>query len=112
MTNEIVTFAERSLTFGGNDFVVPRLIADAGDDAIFRFLEFFAATIRNKNTREAYARAARDFLIWCDAAGVTHMSAITPIVAAGYVERLTAEKSAPTVKQHLAALRQLFDWLV
>lgn len=112
MTNEIVNFAERPLTFGGHDLVIPRLIAEAGDDAVFRFLEFFAATIRNKNTREAYARAARDFLLWCDAAGVANMNAITPIVAAGYVERLTAEKSAPTVKQHLAALRQLFDWLV
>jgi hypothetical protein len=31
--------------------VVPRVIADAGDQAARRFLEFFAATIRNKNTR-------------------------------------------------------------
>jgi len=37
--------------------VVPAIIADAGDQAARRFLEFFAATIRNKNTRMAYYRA-------------------------------------------------------
>ena len=35
-------------------FFVPTMIADAGDQAARRFLEFFAATIRNKNTRMAY----------------------------------------------------------
>jgi hypothetical protein len=34
--------------------VVPAIIADAGDSAARRFREFFAATIRNKNTRMAY----------------------------------------------------------
>jgi hypothetical protein len=34
--------------------VVPRVIAYAGDAAARRFLEFFAATIRNKDTRMAY----------------------------------------------------------
>ena len=34
--------------------LVPRVIASAGDKAARRFLEFFAATIRNKNTRMAY----------------------------------------------------------
>jgi len=34
-----------------------------------RFLEFFAATIRNKNTRIAYYRVVADFSAWLDAAG-------------------------------------------
>jgi hypothetical protein len=38
--------------------VVPAIVADAGKHAARRFLEFFAATIRNKNTRTAYLRAA------------------------------------------------------
>ena len=42
--------------------VVPRVIAAAGDKAARRFLEFFAATIRNKNTRMAYYRAAQRWL--------------------------------------------------
>jgi len=37
--------------------VVPALIADAGDAAGWRYVEFFTANIRNPNTRRAYARA-------------------------------------------------------
>ena len=40
---------------------VPAVIAGAGDHAARRFIEFFAATIRNKNTRMAYYRAACHF---------------------------------------------------
>ncbi len=31
-----------------------------------RFIEFFTATIRNRNTRAAYARAVKQFLDWCE----------------------------------------------
>ena len=41
--------------------VVRRVIAEAGDQAARRFLEFFAATIRNKNTRQAYYHATVRF---------------------------------------------------
>ena len=41
---------------------VPALIAAAGDRASTRFLEFFAANIRNPHTRRAYHRAAQEFL--------------------------------------------------
>ncbi len=92
--------------------VVPRIVADAGPDAARRFVEFFTATIRNPNTREAYARAVRDFLDWCEIRGLVHLGQIEPIVVATYVEGLQAVKSAPTVKLHLAAVRMLFDWLV
>lgn len=34
------------------------------------------------------------------------------MVVAAYIETLTGTHSKPTVKQHLAALRMLFDWLV
>jgi hypothetical protein len=43
--------------------------AGAGDRAALRFLEYFTVNIRNKNTRAAYARAAPDFLGWCERAG-------------------------------------------
>jgi hypothetical protein len=33
---------------------MPALVADVGGQVSRRFLEFFAATIRNKNTRQAY----------------------------------------------------------
>src|SRR4051794_29621869 len=35
---------------------VPSLFVDAGEKAWWRFVEFFTAHIRNRNTREAYAR--------------------------------------------------------
>lgn len=92
--------------------MVPAIVADAGEDASRRFLEFFAANIRSPNTREAYARAVRSFLDWCDARGIDRLERIEPIVVAAYVEELGSARSAPTVKQHLAAIRMLFDWLV
>ena len=91
--------------------VVPSLIADLGDDATRRFLEFFTANIRNKNTRSAYARAVGQFLAWCDDRGIA-LRAVEPMLVAAYVEKIQETKAKPTVKQHLAALRMLFDWLV
>ena len=46
--------APGSITQTGAEAAVPALVVDAGEDAVRRFLEFFAATIRNKNTRVAY----------------------------------------------------------
>ena len=95
----------------GHGILVPRLIADLGDDAAKRFLEFFTAIIRNKNTRAAYARAVGQFLVWCEQQNCT-LRQVEPMFVAAYVERLLETKAKPTVKQHLAALRMLFDWLV
>jgi site-specific recombinase XerD len=91
---------------------LPALVAAAGESAGVRFLEFFAASIRNAHTRRAYAHAIGDFLAWCDARGVPVITAVQPLHVAAYVEGLTLTRSAPTAKQHLAALRRLFDWLV
>ena len=38
-------------------FLLPTIIADAGDKAAKRFVDFFTATIRNPHARRAYARA-------------------------------------------------------
>ena len=40
------------------------------------------------------------------------MDRLQPVVVASYIETLQREFSAPSVKQHLAAIRMLFDWLV
>ena len=91
---------------------VPALVTAAGDRAAYRFLEFFTAQIRNANTRRAYARAVRAFLIWLEAQGVASIAAASSLHVAAYVEQLTrSEQSAPTVKQQLAAIRRLFDRL-
>ena len=48
---------------------------------------------------------------WCERHGVAELGAIRTLHVAAYVEQL-GRYSAPTVKQHLAAIRMLFDWLV
>jgi len=42
--------------------VLPVLVAAAGERTSMRFLEFFAADIRNPHTRRAYYRAAEESL--------------------------------------------------
>ncbi|TAM05748.1 MAG: integrase [Paraburkholderia sp.] len=91
---------------------MPALVMHAGEQAGVRFLEFFASVIRNPHTRRAYARAAGDFLAWCAGAGVTSLTAVQPLHVAAWIERQSAAHAAPTVKQRLAAIRHLFDWLV
>jgi site-specific recombinase XerD len=91
---------------------LPAPIATAGDRASMRFLEFFAANIRNPHTRRAYARAADEFLAWCASAGVPSIGAVQPVHVATWIEAATRELAAPSVKQRLAGIRHLFDWLV
>ena len=91
---------------------VPAIVADAGDTAARRFLEFFAATIRNKNTRMAYFRAVTDFFAWVERHQIGQLVDIEPLHVATYVEMLQGTAAKPTVKQHLAAIRMCFDWLV
>ena len=90
---------------------VPALFIDAGQRATHRYIEFFTANIRNRHTRAAYARAAAQFADWCE----THhlaLEQLTPISVAAYIEALGQRLAKPSVKQHLAALRMLFDYLV
>jgi site-specific recombinase XerD len=91
---------------------MPALVAAAGERGRMRFLEFFAANIRNPYTRRAYYRAAEEFLTWGAAAGVPSIAAVQPVHVATWIEASTRELAAPSVKQRLAALRHLFDWLV
>ncbi|MGI4800325.1 MAG: tyrosine-type recombinase/integrase [Janthinobacterium lividum] len=91
---------------------LPALVAAAGERAEIRFLEFFASAIRNPHTRRAYARAGADFLAWCADHGAASLSAVQPLHVAAWIEEQAQQRSAPTVKQQLAAIRHLFDWLV
>ena len=90
---------------------VPATIGRAGEQASRRFIEFFTANIRNKNTRLAYARAVGQFFSWCEKKRFP-LSGLQPTIVAIDVEELQQSHSAPSVKQHLAAIRMLFDWLV
>jgi integrase/recombinase XerD len=91
---------------------LPALIAHAGEKACWRFVEFFTVNIRNPNTRAAYAHAARAFLRWCEDRCITRLQDVQPVHVAGYIEQLSKARKAPTVKQHLACIRMLFDWMV
>jgi site-specific recombinase XerD len=122
------------VSFAGRPF--PNLIAAAGPAATRRFIEFFAANIRNRNTRAAYARAVGQFLDWAEKRHLD-LKGIAPFHVAAYIEQLsdratrgrlfirksqagrrfqshtaTTALDAPSIKQHLAAIRMLFDWLV
>jgi len=101
----------RELARAGFD-QVPAPIAAAGDRASWRFIEFFTANIRNPNTRRAYSRAVSDFFQWCESRRVRSLEQIHPTLIAAYVEQRGEILAKPTVKQHLAAVRMLFDWLV
>ena len=91
--------------------VVPVLIAAVGEQASWRFVEFFTANIRNPNTRRAYTRACAQFFAWCERRGLS-LSTIRAHDMGAYIEELQVTHTAPTVKQQLAAVRMLFDWLV
>jgi len=91
---------------------LPQLVRHAEPHAQLRFLEFFAATIRNPHTRRAYARGCGDFLEWCAERGVAALGQVQPLHVAAWVEELGRTVAVPTVKQRLAGVRHLFDWLV
>lgn len=101
----------RHLRDGGPTGRLPPIVTRAGEKASRRFIEFFTANIRNRNTRAAYARAVGQFLSWCEKREL-ELADLSPIIVAAYVEGLRSEKSDPTIKQHLAAIRMLFDWMV
>jgi site-specific recombinase XerD len=102
---------------------VPAMIAEAGDRASRRFLDFFAASIDNDNTRMAYYRAVCSFFAWLEEHRIGELADIEPFHVAAYLKALRVSEAGnpavrlrtaakPTVKQHLAAIRILFDWLI
>ncbi len=74
--------------------------------------DFFSSHIRNKNIRRAYVEAVRQFSAFCAVHGIEDLAQIEPVHVAAFVEYQLREHSKPTVKQRLAALRMLFDWMV
>ena len=56
-------------------------------------------------------RAVGAFCTWLEDHSVPSIAAVGSIHVAAYVEDLGHRHSAPTVKQHLPAIRMMFDWL-
>jgi len=69
-----------------------------------RVLEFFTAQINNHHTRKAYLNATRRFAAWCEPPPIAQLADVQAVHVAAFVRELQAEFTAPTVKQHLAAL--------
>ncbi len=112
-----ITTNDSRLVPGNNSLIdasiraVPALFVDAGAKAWRRYIEFFTAHIRNPNTRTAYHRAAVQFSRWCQRRRLA-LHDLQPFLVAAYIEELGSRVARPTVKQHLAGLRMLFDFLV
>ena len=112
MTEQLPAILQSGALVASTDtYIVPALIADLGDQASWRYVEFFTANINNDHTRRAYARACNRFFAWCEQRGLT-LAAIRPFDVAAWVKELEEKHGAPGVKQQLAAVRMLFDWLV
>jgi hypothetical protein len=110
LSQAVVIIESRSLVVANGDgMLMPRVIADGGDQAARRFLEIFAATIKNKNTRMAYHRAAVRFFAWCDHHNIGEIADIEPLHVAAFVEAMTRDFEKPTVKQLLTAVRLARD---
>ena len=95
---------------GAAGFTLPQVIVDAGPG--MRSQGFWSSSRRgstNARTRAAYGRAVGQFLGWCEARGLG-LREVSPLHVAAYIR--THLGSAPTVKQHLPAIRMLGDWLV
>jgi integrase/recombinase XerD len=107
LTNEIAPTP--ALVRAGID-ALPAAIVAHGERSARRFIEFFTATIRNRNTRMANARAVKQFFDWCEDHRLS-LDEIEPISIATYIEQLAINAAKPTVKRNLAAIRQLFDHL-
>jgi integrase/recombinase XerD len=99
LTDEGAVAAPPALVRAGLE-TLPVAIAAAGARTSERFIDFFTANIRNRNTRMAYAVAVRQFFIWCEERAL-QLEAIRPTTVAAYVEQLSAAMAKPSVKQHL-----------
>jgi hypothetical protein len=81
----------------------------AGPEVTETYIDFFTSTIRNRNTRAAYARACWQFFEWCAAHSLV-LTTVRPFHVAAWIEDFPESK--PTIKLKLAAVRMLYDFLV
>jgi len=98
LAGPVATMQSGSLAAFSSSAVVPVLIASIGEQASWRYVEFFAANIRNPNTRRACSR----FFAWCEDRGLT-LAGIRPFDVAAYIEQLGREMGAPS--RHYSSAR-------
>ena len=93
---------------------LPTLLLLARPELRDRFFEFFTSKLRrSKNTQLAYLRAWKKFDEFCHLRGITDLEAVKPVLVSAFLAAMEHEGYADsTVKQHLAAIRKAYDWLV
>ena len=101
-----------ALIIASSPYLIPAALFTPTPKAAKRVLEFFTAEVNNDHTRKAYLNATRRFAAWCETHGLYELAAVQPFHVAAFVKELQGQFTPATVKQHLAALRMLFDWLV
>jgi site-specific recombinase XerD len=89
---------------------LPAIIQRAGPEAEACTLEFFAS-VRSRNTRDAYVQAIVNFTNWCEGRSLELVD-IDAFTVTAYIREIERDYKAATVRQHLAAIRLLFDRLV
>lgn len=115
MSGDLILPSSSGIDLLGSQSLVPArmplVVARAGPSIRERYLEFFAAHLRNPNTRAAYLNAATKFFAWCDRHGIEDLASLRRLHVAAYIEELTRTLAAPTVKLHLAAIKVLLGYL-
>jgi site-specific recombinase XerD len=92
---------------------LPAIIQGSGRKARDRIEHFLRAAIDNDNTRRAYGRALGSFFAFLEDGGRERVQDIGPLDVRDYLEAAKANGlSTATLKQHMAAVRMLFDHLV
>src|SRR5260370_28786947 len=87
---------------------LPELIASAGPEVTETYIDFFTSTIRNRNTRLAYARACWQFFDWC-AAHVLELTTVRPFHVAASIKDFPGSK--PTLNQKPPPVRMFYHFL-
>ena len=110
---------------------MPPIIRRAGERVRRRWLEFFTAELTNDNTRMAYAQATNEFFDWLEQmqefggqhgdvfrVATEHVAAYREwlvksptLVKAPNGQAIEKQRSIPTVKLKMSAIRSLFRWL-
>jgi hypothetical protein len=92
-------------------YIVPAIVAALGDQASWRYVEFVAANIRNLVRAAPMCGPAAGFFGWCQDRGLA-LATIRPFDVGEWIEHLQENHGAAGVKQQLAAVRMMFNWLI
>src|ERR1700730_1474758 len=106
---ELVPKAEFSIvTRTSSKAWIPKLIASAGPEVTETYIDFFTTTIRNRNTRAAYARACSQFFDCCAAHGL-ELTTARPFHVAAWIEDFPGSK--PTKRPSGVAKTPKHCWI-